>query len=52
MIENQMLNYREPRMPYNQYQDWQKRSRQRPVKESDKPCIKPVGMGGRFDAKA
>lgn len=54
MIENNMINYREPRLSYLNYQTVQAMYNRRPAKQVDKPCILPVGMkdGGRFDAKA
>lgn len=53
-IDNQMTNYREPRLSYLNYQEVQAMYNRRPARPSDRPCIKPVGMkdGGRFDAKA
>lgn len=53
-IDNNMLNYREPRLPYDQYMMVQAHyMRQRPGKPVDRPCITAPtkSEGGKFHAK-
>jgi hypothetical protein len=55
IIQNQMVEYAEERMPYllNQEVAAQYMKRRRIVKQAETPCIKPVNqaLGGRFHAK-